>query len=238
VKDILKDCRTPAVAGPLADDLSGYTRGTLHDELNWKDVALHGCRVLQGAEKVVFVSIWQLGLASVTRAADEGYRIVVVPEDIARSLGGMTDLEGNPMFDLMAFQREWNDSFTYEFVDIDDLSAAEQAVYALTGPAASLAGANLKKRKLEVLISETTRLSLGTSEVLGVWEPEENRIVVRRDQLVSADRYCATLLHELTHALKGGSDLTLEFEEDLTEVMGTVASNGLKPVAGPRHTRT
>jgi hypothetical protein len=200
----------------------------MHDELGWKDVALHGCRVLQGAEKVVFVTAWQLGLPSVHRALDEGYRAVVVPDDIAHSLGKMTDLEGNPMFDLGTFQQVWNDSFSYEFVAIEDLSETERAIYALTVPAAKLAGLNLTSLKLSVAISETTRLSLGAAEIVGVWEPDEKRIVIRRDQLENAHRYCGTLLHELTHAVSYHSDLTLEFEEALTVRLGTATANGLK----------
>jgi hypothetical protein len=227
VKEILKESRTPAVAGPLAEDLGQYTKGTMHDELNWKDVALHACRVLQGAEKVLFVTIYQLSLPSVHHAIDDGYRPIVVPEEIARALGNMTDLEGRPMFDLARFSQEWNESFTYAFIDPDDLSEAEQAVYGFTGPAATLAGVNLAKAKISVVISETTRLSNGSSEILGVWEPNERRIVIRRDQLVNASRYCGTFLHELTHAVSGLPDLCLEFEEALSVNMGTVAASSL-----------
>ena len=84
-----------------------------------------------------------------------------------------------------------------------------------------------------VAISETTRLSGRGAEVVGVWEPAERRVVVRRDQLADAARYCGTLLHELTHARFGFSDLTFEFEEALSTQMGTVAHAGLSRAAGP-----
>lgn len=87
IKDILKECRSTRVAGRLAKDLAQFSSGRMHDELNWKDVAVHACRVLQSSEKVVFVTVEQVGLASVRRAVDDGYRVVVVPEDIARGLG-------------------------------------------------------------------------------------------------------------------------------------------------------
>jgi hypothetical protein len=45
VKDILKD-RSPEVAGPLTD-LGRFVSGRMHDELGWKDVAIHACRALQ-----------------------------------------------------------------------------------------------------------------------------------------------------------------------------------------------
>jgi hypothetical protein len=228
VKEILKDCRTPAVAEPLAADLSHFGQGSMHDELNWKDVAVHACRVLQSAGgKVVFVNPFQLMLPAVQRARDDGYRVVIVPEDIARALGGLKDLEGRSMFDLSMFSKEWNDSFSYQFVEPDALTPSERVIFAMTEPAAKLAGVNLAKKKITVAISETTRLSMGSREIVGVWEPIEKRIIIRRDQLISAARYCGTFLHELTHATSGLSDLSMEFEEALTVRMGTVASISL-----------
>jgi hypothetical protein len=127
------------------------------------------------------------------------------------------------MFDLSRFHQEWNDSFTYSFVSAEQLTSDERAVYDLTGPAAGLAGVDLAGEKITVAVSETTRLSEHGAEVVGVWEPTERRIVVRRDQLGDAAGYCGTLLHELTHAISGLPDLTFEFEEALTSQLGTVA---------------
>lgn len=60
-----------------------------------------------------------------------------------------------------------------------------------------------------------------------MWEPAESRIVVRRDQLADAVHYCGTFLHELTHAVSGMPDLSFEFEEALTSVLGTVVGTAL-----------
>jgi len=74
VKAILTACRSTAVAGPLAEDLNGFAAGRLHDELAWRDVALHACRVLQTNEKVLFVTPWQMGTdnAQLRYALDDG----------------------------------------------------------------------------------------------------------------------------------------------------------------------
>ena len=155
VKSILTACRSTAVAGPLAEDLNGFAAGSLHDELAWRDVALHACRVLQTNEKVLFVTPWQMGSdnAQLRYAQDDGYRIVVVPDDIARSLGGLTDLNGNPLVNLGRYRDEWNDSFSFTFVSPDKITPAEQAVYARTREIAALSGVNIASRKLAVLIS-------------------------------------------------------------------------------------
>jgi hypothetical protein len=228
VKEILKECRSAEVAGPLTADLRRFISGRMHDELGWKDVAIHACRVLQTLDKVVFVTVRQSGMSSVHYAREDGYRVVVVPDDIARSLGGLTDLNGIPMFDINRYHEEWNDSFAYDFVDPGRLSPAELVVYELTGPAAQLAGADLGETDIAVAISETTRLSDRGAQVAGVWEPSERRIVVRRDQLADAASYCGTFLHELAHALFGAPDLTFEFEDALTLQMGIIASSALR----------
>ncbi len=223
VKEVLKECRSPSVAGPLTADLARFTSGQMHDELRWKDVAIHACRVLQTSEKVLFVTVTETGLASVRYAREDGYRIIIVPDDIARALGGLTDLNGQPMFDLGRFHDHWNDSFSYRFIGPKELDHLERAIYDLTIPAAALAGVDLDKQRITVAISETTRLSERGAEVVAIWEPAERRIVIRRDQLADAAVYCGTLLHELTHALFGFTDLTFEFEAFFSRKRSTPA---------------
>jgi hypothetical protein len=192
-------------------------------------VALHACRVLQTNEKVVFVTAWQLAenTAQVRYAKDDGYRVVVVPEDIARSLGSLTDLDGKPIVDLNRYRDEWNDSFSFTFLEPRTMTAAEQAVFARTGQIAALAHVDLARSRVSVLISETMRLNDAGDPVLGVWESAERRIVIRRDQLSGIASYAGTLLHEIGHMTTGASDGTLEFEQVLSELLGRVAATVL-----------
>jgi len=229
VKTILTACRSTAVAGPLAEDLNGYAAGRLHDELAWRDVALHACRVLQTNEKVIFVTPWQMAAATAQMryAQGDGYRIVVVPDDIARSLGSLTDLNGKPLVDLGRYRDEWNDSFSFAFVDPAVMTSAEQAVYARTREITALANVNLTGRRPAVLISETMRLSEAGDPVRGVWEGAEQRIVIRRDQLKGLASYAGTLLHEIGHMTSGTMDGTLEFESELSHLLGITAAAAL-----------
>lgn len=229
VKAILTACRSTAVAGPLAEDLNGYVTGRLHDEVAWRDVALHACRVLQTNEKVIFVTPWQMaqGTAQMRYAQADGYRVVVVPDDIARSLGSLTDLNGRPLVDLGRYRDEWNDSFSFTFIDPAAMTPAEQAVYARTRAIAALAKVDLTRRRPAVLISETMRLSDVGDPVLGVWEGAEQRIVIRRDQLTQLASYAGTLLHEIGHMLSGTLDGTLDFESELSRLLGIAAAAAL-----------
>jgi hypothetical protein len=229
VKAILKACTSTEVAGPLADGLNAYTTGRLHDELAWRDVALHACRVLQTNEKVVFVTAWQMAedTAQLRYAREDGYRIVVVPEDIARSLGGLTDLNGRPIVDLDGYRDEWNSSFSFSFIEADAMTTAEMAIFARTREISALVGTDLAKRRISVLISETMRLSETGDPVLGLWESAERRIVIRRDQLAALTRYAGTLLHEIGHMTSGTTDGSLDFESELSRLLGVTAAAAL-----------
>jgi hypothetical protein len=229
VKDILRSCTSTEVASVLAADLGRFASGGMHDELGWKDVAIHACRVLQTAEKVVFVTPRQVGHASVAYARDDGYRAVIVPDDIARALRSVTDLDGNPMVDLRAFQEAWNESFTFDLVDRAAMTAAEQDVFDLTDAVLDVAGIDVDEAGIEaILVSETMRIDEGGSEIIGVFDHGTGQIVIRRDQLASLVAWAGTLLHEASHAASGAGDCTFAFEEELTHRLGAVAEAALR----------
>jgi hypothetical protein len=230
VKSILLECSSKTVADLLALDLAAFGLGRMHDELQWKAVAVHACRILNASERVLFVTPAQLAAGSslLTYAQGDGCRLVVVPEDIARDLPKVKDLDGETIRDLAEYRSEWGRSFAFRFVEAPDLTPAEQQVYALTGSLLHLAGLRgLGGRVREVRVSETLRLDTADQECLGVWEPAERRIVIRRDQLADAARYAGTLLHEITHALSGAEDFSRRFEDGLTKLLGKVAMAAL-----------
>jgi hypothetical protein len=191
-------------------------------------VAVHACRVLQTTDDVVFVTPRQIGTAAVAYARDDGYRPIIVPEDIAKALRSVTDLDGRPMFDLRAFQEEWNESFTFTFVESDELSVPERAILELLEPLLALADIDPADHGVsEIRISETMRLGEGDAQVVGVWDPGAGQIVIRRDQLETPEAFCGTVLHELEHAISGAGDVTFAFEDALTGRLGTLANRSL-----------
>ena len=227
VKKILIDCTGATVAGQLTSDLAAFASGRQHDELGWRDVALHACRVLQTHEKVVFVTAAQLHDASpqLRYAEQDGYRLVTVPDNIAAGLRCLTDLHGRPMMDLGAYRQAWNESFQYSFIDPHDLTEAERAVFGRVGDIGRLAGLRIGQGRVQqLLISQTMRMSPRGDMVLGMWESTEHRIIIRRDQLRTLATFAGTLLHELGHAISGTIDGSMEFEDELTRLLGQVAS--------------
>jgi hypothetical protein len=131
------------------------------------------------------------------------------------------------LVDLGRYRDEWNDSFSFTFVDPAAMTSAEQAIYARTREIAALAKVNLTSRKPLVLISETMRLSDAGDPVLGVWEAAEQRIVIRRDRLKGLASYAGTLLHEIGHMVSSTMDGTLDFESELSRLLGMAAAAAL-----------
>lgn len=235
IKVILLAATSTSVADALAADLEGFATGKLHDETSWIDVALHACRILSASEKVLFLTAREIfaAPASVNHARDDGYRIVTVHEELRRKLANARDIAGNPIIDLYRYTEQFNQSFSFKFIEPNDLTPAERAVFAHSDAIIALQGRRPRELKL-VRISETMRISAaGTSEVIGLWDPTNRQIVIRRDQLADIARYAGALLHEVTHAASGTPDVSVAFEDALTGTVGLVATHSL----GSGHSR-
>jgi hypothetical protein len=151
-----------------------------------------------------------------------------VPTSIALKLPQLKDIQGQAIRDLGEYREEWDRSFQFRFVSPNQLLPAEQRVFALTQPILHLlANPSLYTQVRDIRISETMRMDYRGEEVLGVWEPGEHRIVIRRDQLRNVEHYAATLLHEATHALTGADDGSFAFEQGLTFHLGKVAAQAI-----------
>lgn len=223
LKSMLLTCKSYEVATRLVEDLQRYRSGDRHDELNWIDVQAHACALLNTSERVVFSTASELEATpdSAYRAKQDGYRLVVVPDDLSHKIDGQRDASGQPIRTVTQYEVEFNDSFAYDFIDEAALSADERAVWALKDSVFEAVGDSPQVRA--VVISETMRLDHGF-EAVGLWNGTEGRIIVRRDQLQCPESFTGTLLHELAHARSGASDMTRAFEEELTALLGTLAA--------------
>jgi hypothetical protein len=224
VKAMLLSSQSGKVAGILAEDLSKIGQGTHHDEVSWIDVAVHACQILNAQKKVLFVTAQELGMARdlIDHASNDGHEVIAIPGNVRQALIGLKDLQGNPVRDLLVFEGEWNNSFEFKFVPRDNLTQAERKVFDCWPKIVGLVG-GMPKHVREIRISETMRPEVGTGrDCQGLWEPTKKRIIIRRSELASIRDFGGTLLHEITHAKSGFSDVTREFETALTEVIGTL----------------
>lgn len=226
VKSMLLACKAPAVFEILVEEIGKLDKGTAHDEVKWTDVAVHACKMMNQAKNVVFVSSKELqgSRAMVDRARNDGYGLVMLPDNIRLKLRGARDSTGAPVRDLDVFTKQWVDSFKFDFIEESLLTAEERALFARRDEIAALVG-GWPKVVREVLVSTTMRPdSEGRCDAVGLWESSANRIIIKRDQLRSLHTFAGTVLHELAHARSGKPDVSQEFELALTDLLGAVAS--------------
>jgi hypothetical protein len=229
IKAVLLACEKKEVAELLARDLRGYETGFIHDELKWNDVAIHACKLLNAQEKVIFLTPSQLQETRdmVDRAKSDGLRVITIPENVRDKISGLQDYSGNVIRDLEGFRDEWNQSFDFKFVSPGELTKEERMIFDRTRQIAGLIG-GLPGNIERILISETMRMeTMGYREAAGLWEASERTIIIKRTQLRSLRDYAATLLHEIVHAKSGTGDVSREFEDELTSMLGLISSNVL-----------
>ena len=229
VKSILLSCKSKEVAECLINDLKEFYTGKMHDELKWIDVQEHAVKILNAVERVVFFMTEELMYATnmVDEAKKSGYRIVTIPENLKQRIQGLRDISGAPIRDLSQFYTEYKESFEFKFIDPSELTPSERKIFDRTKQILDLVGGKPRKVK-EIKISETMRKELGSFvESSGVWEESTGTIIIKRSELKSIERYAGTLLHELAHAMSGTSDVTREFEEELTKLLGVISAKAL-----------
>lgn len=202
----------------------------MHEELtSWTDIRQHAVRILNTSDRVVFSTPEEQRKFRdmIEEATKNGYRIVTIPEKLKHLIQEQRDLNGLPIRDLNRFYEEYNDSFELKFVDPDKLTKDERKVLYMTEDIFRLIGGRPSQIR-EIKISETMRKERTPfMEALGLWQPKRQRIIIKRSQLQSFEHYAGTLLHEAAHALSEADDVSLEFELQLTHLLGKVASQCL-----------
>lgn len=226
VKSMLLQTRSEKVAKVLADQLVALESGTGSDEVQWKDVAIHACKILNASGSYLFVTASQrtMNADAVDHASKDGLTVVTVPDNIHSEVSGARDLSGAPIRDLGVYQEEWNDSFKFEWVPVERMTEKERAIFAQVEMIAGLIG-GLPRHVKAIRVSKTMRRDfLSGTDALGLWDSESQSVVIRRDQLKSLRAFAGTLLHELAHARTGHDDVTREFEGELTTLLGVTAA--------------
>jgi hypothetical protein len=229
IKKILLSCQSSEVAKLLASDLQNINYGTQHDELNWIDVQEHAVKILNKTEKVVFVSSSDLIAHPnmIDEAQKSGHQIISIPENLKEKIKGGTDFSGNPIIDINQFVTNYNDSFKFEFVSIQDLSVDEKNVYDQTEDILNLINGKPQIVK-EIIFSKTMRKDFySETETQGIWDPSTRSIIILRKMLRSVRDYAGTLVHEAIHAKSGAGDVNRQFETELTTAIGQISEKAL-----------
>ena len=232
IKAMLLQTKSSVVAQALADQLVKAEHGTASDEVAWKDVAVHACKLLNASGRYLFVTSFQLltQADAIGNARDDGITIITVPETIHDEVAGSHDTTGSPVRDLDVYQSEWNDSFSFDWVSPNLLTPSERAVFDRRDHILDLVG-GLPTKVSSISISRTMRKDFSAGvDALGLWDGETASIVIRRDQLRSLEDFAGVLLHEVAHAKSGYSDVTRDFRERTNETAWSHRRCGTNPV--------
>lgn len=235
VKQMLLQAQGADVARVLADELMKIQSGLGADEVQWKDVAVHACKILNASGRYLFVTAWQRSdnANAIDQAVGDGITVITIPDNIHSDVVGRTDATGAAIRDIGAYQAEWNESFVFDFIPLDQLTAAERRIFDTRDQLARLAGGMPNKVK-DVLISRTMRADfVSGTDARGLWDPASQAIVICRGELADMKAFAGTFLHEIVHAATGFTDVTREFENALTEVIGAVATKACATSSAP-----
>lgn len=229
VKKVLLVCKSTEVAKILADDLQNINSGTEHDELSWIDVQEHAVRILNQSGNVLFVSSTDIMMHPdmIEEAKASGHQIISIPENLKEKIKGGIDLSGNPIIDISQFTTNYNDSFSFEFVAIENLTQKEREIFNLTNDILNFIDGKPRIVR-DIKISTTMRKDFFSAyEVVGLWEPSTGSIIILRKLLNSVKDYAGTLIHEAIHAKSGVVDISRNFEHELTVAIGQICEKAL-----------
>lgn len=224
VKKILLASSSKDVAQILAKDLTNIDRGTAHDELMWIDIQEHSVKILNQQGKYLFVTSFEAmeHPDMIDQAKNSSHEVIVIPENLKDKIHNATDLSGEPIIDIGQFVSNYNDSFKFKFIEPYQLNHSEKDIYKFTQKILGLLGHQPLKVKA-IKISSTMRNDFFSDvETLGCWDEETESIVLSRKTLNTLAEYSGTLLHELTHATTGHTDVTRAFETSLTKAIGNL----------------
>lgn len=230
IKSILLSCKEESITKKLAEDLENYANRNHHDELSWTDVKIHASRLLNSFGKIYFLTPEEIMNRPdvVDDLISEGYEIVTISKDLKEKITGSTDISGNQIRDLEYFISKENESFKFKFIKEKDMTPKEIEIFRMTNAILNLVGGKPKNVK-EIKISETMRIDPHSfNETVGLWDDSTGQIIIKRSQLKSLEDYAGTLLHEIGHVKSGAPDVSRDFENELTSLIGTLASKALQ----------
>lgn len=227
VKSILRSAESETVCDAIAEEVDARARGDQSDEMQWIEISQRALNHLHERREVAFVTEEELEYHPnvIDNMRRDGLSVVVVNHAQKSKLDAQVETGDNDLRTLEGYVEQYNESFSYDFVEPASLSSAEAEVLQQSDQVLALIGVGHGSAP-PIRISETMRVNLDGTE--GSWDRELGAIVIKRSQLASLETYAGTLLHEVAHALTGAVDATRHFESVLTDYLGQTAGNALR----------
>lgn len=146
---------------------------------------------------------------------ESGRELIVIPDKIYRKIHYAVPTFENAM-------KDYQDLYSYNFVDFEDLTPMEKETFGLSRKIIDFLQRNNFRSKTKIKISETISIKSDGTITLGEYKEDENEIIILRKVLRNKTEFCGVLLHEFADSQNGYLDNTRDFEDDLTNMLGSL----------------
>ena len=220
VKTILKNAKSEEVQRLLIDQIDKRSLGEQAEEMLWIEISQMALNLLSQRQSVALVTERELQESPdvIDLIRRDAHRVVVIDERQKTKLDSQMRAGGPAVRTFEVYKKEYNQTFQYRFVDPKQLTSKERKVLSLARKLMGLVGVSGRRRPT-IRISETMRVT--TDDTGGVWDQDQQAIIIKRSVLSSPTEFAGTLLHEVAHADTGTRDATRDFERVLTKYLGT-----------------
>ncbi len=110
----------------------------------------------------------------------------------------------------------------YSIVDVNNLTEQEGHVWRMKNVILKCMG-GLPDNVRQIHLAEMVEFEQEDTCIDGVFRPKHNDIVISRHLLTRPEAFLATLCHELAHAKSEAGDVTKEFEDELSNMLGYIS---------------
>ena len=223
VKKMLLKSKNEKVIELLIKELDKFSSGTQADEARLLDVQVHAVKMYNQQKKIVVISSidsYNMSESDKEIIRESGREVLIVPDTVFSKVSTEKDYDGTPIGTLDVAKKEYNDAFEYDFVKESSLTKQELQVWNLREKAFEFYG-NRKYRN-RIRISNNIN-SITSGDTLGVYEPSEDIIIIKRSQLRDVGSFFETLFHEIAHATSRYRDNTRDFENELGKIINELS---------------
>lgn len=224
IRAILLSAESESVLSVFTDNLTQMSNGKQADELKWVDVQAHAVRHLSARKETVYVTPEEIQRSSgavLEVIRNSGKQPVFVTEMVKQKIADTPDMSGKQISTIQSVVAQYNNSFQYDFLPYEKLTAAEKDVFDLHCQILRETHSSVKPKQIKV--AQALRPDFPTDSYGGVWDSEKELVIIRRDMLRNPAIFCGVLIHELTHADTGFDDIDRGFETALSRWIGHFA---------------
>lgn len=228
IKKMLLNSKSSVVTEALIEELKKVPLGTNCDEISLTDVQVHAIKTYNEQKNLIFVSAfdsYDMSNDDKEKIKESGREVVIIPDNIFEKVKNMVDDSGKEIGTFETVIKEYNNNFTYQFVNEDQLTDEEACVWKKKEFVFSIYGN--EKYQNKVLISENINEMI-SGDTLGVYDSSLDTIIIKRTILTNSSLFCSVLFHELVHATTGYSDNNRSFENELGKIIGELSQKLLE----------